>query len=390
MQNFIAQSMRRMGLAPSNKVAPTSPNAAGAGVGGKAPLAHMEVSSKWSYSSLEYPMDIQSRTDMGHYMMFYINVADNTSYSRHNSMGEKEWESDDYSKWEKVPTQTASQNAILEGKAFSKEQQGTTPDSTGKSWKPGAQPKVIARKSHQGTSSELMGIKRTMRTNDAIILYMPAQVLTNYTAQYKDSELGANFGEAAARISRADVSTVGGMTELVKGFAAQGADAMERAGAAMIGGLTGSDLMAARDKLSNRAQNNFLEATFTGLGFRKFSFSWKFTPKSPEEMIQVEKIIKTFKFHMLPEIPNDNRFGRYYTTPAEFDLFYMFRGDENEWINKIHTCVLQNMEVNYAPNGYQTFRPIQGRNGAPPSEIDMKLDFMETKLITKADVLEGY
>ena len=87
MQNFIAQSMRRMGLAPSNKVAPSSPNAAGAGVGGKAPLAHMEVSSKWSYSSLEYPMDIQSRTDMGHYMMFYVNIADNSSYSRTDSMG---------------------------------------------------------------------------------------------------------------------------------------------------------------------------------------------------------------------------------------------------------------------------------------------------------------
>ncbi len=393
MQNFIAQSMRRMGLAPKNKVTPTSPNASGAGAGGQAPLAHMEVSSKWSYSSLEYPMDIQSRTDMGHYMMFYVNVADNTSYSRHNSMEGKTMESSgrlSHEKREFVPTQTAAQNAILEGQGLSKKQQGSAPDSTGNSWKPGFQPKVVERKAHQGTSSELMGIKRTHRTNDAIILYMPAQVLTNYTAQYKDSELGANFGEAAARISRADVSTVGGMTELVKGFAAQGADAMERAGAAMIGGLTGSDLMAARDKLSNRAQNNFLEATFTGLGFRKFSFSWKFTPKSPEEMIQVEKIIKTFKFHMLPEIPNDNRFGRYYTTPAEFDLFYMFRGDENEWINKIHTCILLNMEVNYAPNGYQTFRPIEGRNGAPPSEIDMKLDFQETKLITKADVLEGF
>jgi hypothetical protein len=33
---------------------------------------------------------------------------------------------------------------------------------------------------------------------------------------------------------------------------------------------------------------------------------------------------------------------------------------------------------------------IDGHNGAPPTEIDMKLDFMETKLITKADVLEGY
>ena len=390
MQNFIAQSMRRMGLAPSNKVTPTSPNTGNSG-GGQKPLAHMEVGSKWSYSSLEYPMDIQSRTDMGHYMMFYINVADNTSYSRHNSMGAKEQSGGPAGRYPaQPPTQTAAQKGILEGTGFSKKQQGSTPDTTGNSWKPGFKPKVVERKSHQGTSSELMGIKRTMRTNDAIILYMPAQVLTNYTAQYKDSELGANFGEAAARISRADVSTVGGMTELVKGFAAQGADAMERAGAAMIGGLTGSDLMAARDKLSNRAQNNFLEATFTGLGFRKFSFSWKFTPKSPEEMIQVEKIIKTFKFHMLPEIPNDNRFGRYYTTPAEFDLFYMFRGDENSWINKIHTCILLNMEVNYAPNGYQTFRPIQGRNGAPPSEIDMKLDFQETKLITKADVLEGF
>jgi len=391
MQNFIAQSMRRMGLAPSNKVAPSSPNAAGAGVGGKAPLAHMEVSSKWSYSSLEYPMDIQSRTDMGHYMMFYVNIADNSSYSRTDSMGKDATGAGPGGMYDPKPaTQTAAQKGIMDGIGFSKKQQGSTPDSTGNSWKPGFQPKVVERKAHQGTSSELMGIKRTMRTNDAIILYMPANVLTNYTATYKESELGANFGEAAGRVSRADVSTVGGMTELVKGFAAQGADAMERAGAAMIGSLTGSDLMAARDKLSNRAQNNFLEATFTGLGFRKFSFSWKFTPKSPEEMIQVEKIIKTFKFHMLPEIPNDNRFGRYYTTPAEFDLFYMFRGDENEWINKIHTCVLQNMEVNYAPNGYQTFRPIQGRNGAPPSEIDMKLDFMETKLITKADVLEGY
>jgi hypothetical protein len=46
MQNFIAQSMRRMGLAPSNKVTPTSPNTGISSVG-DAPLSHMEVGSKW-------------------------------------------------------------------------------------------------------------------------------------------------------------------------------------------------------------------------------------------------------------------------------------------------------------------------------------------------------
>ena len=68
----------------------------------------------------------------------------------------------------------------------------------------------------------------------------------------------------------------------------------------------------------------------------------------------------------------------------------MFRGDENTWMNKIQTSVLVNMEVNYSPNQYNTFRQIEGRNGAPPTEIDMKLDFMETKIITKADVDKGF
>ena len=387
MQNFIAQSMRRMGLAPSNKVTPTSPNAGGVGAGGQAPLAHMEVSSKWSYSSLEYPMDIQSKTDMGHYMMFYVNIANDSAYSRYNSTGKDTAEN---TKGELVvPKQTVAQSRILSGQGYSEKQQGSTPNSTGKSWKPGFQPKVIERKPHQGTSSEATGQKRTMRTNDAIILYMPASIVSNYSAAYKNTELGADVGQVAGMASKADMSSVGGIVDLIKGGAGIGAHKMERAGLSMVGAALGGDLNAARDKLSNRAQNNFLEATFTGLDFRKFSFSWKFTPKSPEEAKQVQKIIKTFKFHMLPEIKGGDH-GRWFTTPAEFDLFYMFRGDENEWINKIQTCILLNMEVNYAPNGYQTFRPIEGRNGAPPTEIDMKLDFQETKLITKEDVNQGF
>ena len=389
MQNFIAQSMRRMGLAPSNKVTPSTPAGSRSG-GGQAPLAHMEVGSKWSYSSLEYPMDIQSKTDMGHYMMFYINIANDSSYSRTNSTGKDEELAGPHGGI-KVPKQTTAQSRIMNSAGYSEEQQGSTPDSTGNSWKPGFKPKVIERKAHQGTASDATGIKRTSRTNDAIILYMPPSILANYAATYKDTELGANVGQAAGMASKADMSSVGGIVELIKGGAAMGAHAVERAGLGAIGAALGGDLNSARDKLSNRAQNSFLEATFTGLTFRKFSFSWKFTPKSPQEAKQVQQIIKKFKFHMLPEIKGGDH-GRWFTTPAEFDLFYMFRGDENTWINKIQTCVLLNMEVNYAPNGYQTFRPIEDPNntGAPPIEIDMKLDFMETKLITKEDVNQGF
>ena len=385
MQNFIAQSMRRMGLATDNKVTPVSPNTGDQkAANSQAPLSHMTIGSKWSYSTLEYPMDIQSRSDMGHYMMFYINIATDSGFGRTNSMTTDKTEAS-RNKAKKDPAQAA----VMAGGGFSEEQQGSAPDVTGSSWKPGFKPKVIERKSHQGTASNATGIKRTHRTNDSIVLYMPAQISTNYTADYKETELGANFGEAAGRISKSDMSTLGGVGELVKGLSGMAAHQTERAAGALVGTAIGGDINAARDKLSNRAQNNFLEACFTGLQFRKFSFQWKFTPKSPEEAKQVMKIIKTFKFHMLPEMKGGEH-GRWFGNPAEFDLFYMFRGDENEWINKIQTCVLRNMDVNYAPNGYQTFRPIEGIQGAPPTEIDMKLDFQETKLITKEDALKGF
>ena len=389
MQNFIAQSMRRMGLAVDNKVTPVSPNTGDQkAANSKAPLAHMEIGSKWSYSTLEYPMDIQQRSDMGHYMLFYINIATDSGYSRMGST-DKRTQSALKERKSAESHEDPAQKAILNGGGFSEKQQGSAPDATGSSWKPGYKPKVVERKPWQGTAANATGSKRTHRTNDAIVLYMPAQVTTSYASEYKDTELGANVGEAIGRVSKADMTSLSGIGDLVKGMAGMGMTMVERMAADAASAVVGGDIKAGLDKLSNRAQNNFLEATFTGLQFRKFSFNWKFTPKSPEEAKQVMKIIKTFKFHMLPELKGGSA-GRWYGVPAEFDLFYMFRGDENDWINKIQTCVLKNMDINYAPDGYQTFRPIEGIQGAPPTSIDMKLDFQETKLITKEDALRGF
>ena len=392
MQNFIAQSMRRFGLAPENKSAAAQSTPSRIGHNSTAPLAHMEVGSKWSYSTLEYPMDIQSRTDLGHYMMFYINVPNNTSYGRGGGAGA------DKNKFKHAKRQdnlSLQQKQIIGEAEISKDAKDGSIGVDGASWKPGTSHKVIERKAHQGTAAEGLGIIRTKRTTDSIVLYMPPQLTTNYAAGYKSSEIGGELAETGQRIkgimNRAEsVGGVQAVKDALPAFAGQGARLMERTMAKLGSQIIGGDALGAYDKISNRAMNNFLETTFTGVDFRKFSYTWKFAPKNVDEVFQVEKIIKLFKFHMLPELPKDDQYGRYYTVPSEFDIFYMFRGDENTWMNKIQTSVLVNMEVNYSPNQYTTFRPIQGRNGAPPTEIDIKLDFQETKIITKADVMEGY
>jgi len=387
MQNFIAQSMRKFGLAPKNKVTPTSPNGGTKTTITNEPLAHMEVTGKYAYSTLSYPLDLQTRTDLGHYMMFYVNVPNKTE---HNKKSDAMREDLSYKRKKGAGSLTSKQGAQLAllKNEYHKSGKGKTVnhDEWGKTWKPGETDKVLHREQKKGAFP-----KQTKRTSDAITLYMPNTGITSqHTPQWQAQEMGGAIGEGlSTAVAAADTGIMGQMGS----FFEQGATAMEKAMAKMASGLAGGDLEASKDKLQNKAENKFLETFFKGVELRKFTFNWQFRPKSPEEVYEVQKIIKTFKFHSLPEFPGGNQQGRYFTVPATWDIFYMYRGDENQWINKISTCVCGGVNINYSPTAWQTFRPLEEKGwpqGAPPTEIDMQLDFMESQIITKEDILEGY
>ena len=385
MMEFLANTMKRMGIGDQDSV-PESPNSPGVTSMNK-PLAHMDVVGKYNYSTLEYPSDIQSRTDLGHYMMFYVNVPIKTAYSRTSSFkGKGDAQTVDSMQKMSDGKRDLAKLAVLNGAAHS--QKGDSGMSAnGKSWKPGVTDVVIKREK----IGSLLPSK-TKRTSDSIVLYMPSELTASQAADYKSSEVGGTVGQGIGVVNKAKSEgvTKTGASNVLEGVGNMVQEELKKAGGALISGLSGGDPLGAFNKLNMQAQNNFLEAMFTGIGFRKFSYTFQFRPKNPKEVVAVKEIIKTFKFHMAPEVPAGNAHGRYFVVPAEFDIFYMFRGEENEWVNKIATSVLVNCDLNYAPNGYQTFRPMDGHKGAPPTEIDMKLDFMETKIITKAEVLAGY
>ena len=333
MQNFIAQKMRSAGLAPKNKVVPVSPNGGGATKITNEPLAHMEVEGKYAYSSLSYRLDLQSRTDLGHYMMFYVNVPNNTEYSQFGSMNKKGKAEHGLAKKKKIENLPQAQRELITGQVKPRQDKAGEYSTDGKSWKPRNTEKVMFRKPHEGTLP-----KQTKRTNDAITLYMPNTGITSqYVAKWEAGKMGADIGDIAGKVS---AGMKGGWLCTISGFMEQAALKVEKAAIGMAGALAGGDLQATRDKLSNRAENEFLETFFKGIDLRKFQFTWQFRPKSPDEVFEVQKIIKTFKFHSLPEFPGGNVSGRYYTVPATWDIFYMYRGDENQWINKIATCVV--------------------------------------------------
>ena len=45
-----------------------------------------------------------------------------------------------------------------------------------------------------------------------------------------------------------------------------------------------------------------------------------------------------------------------YVIPNTFDIMYMYNGQENEYLHKISTCVLQDFTVKYGGQKFETFR----------------------------------
>ena len=74
--------------------------------------------------------------------------------------------------------------------------------------------------------------------------------------------------------------------------------------------------------------------------------------------------------------------------PSEFDISFQYNGNENVNIPKISTCVLTQIDTDYAPGGFAAYEvpgemdPRLGRTGMPVA-IRLTLGFTETEYLVK-------
>jgi hypothetical protein len=133
--------------------------------------------------------------------------------------------------------------------------------------------------------------------------------------------------------------------------------------------------------------NPLLELLYIAPVFRSFQFDFFFYPRDEKEALEVQRIIERLKFHQAPEF--SNKFGKgFLVPPSEFDIRFYYNGTQNPNIPPIATCVLQDINLNYAPNGFTAYEvpnentPALGRTGMPVA-IQMTLQFKEVTYLTK-------
>ena len=240
---------------------------------------------------------------------------------------------------------------------------------------------------------EAVYVKRapTVRLDTAVALYMPPTATFVDNANYVDTEIGA--AAKAGMDIYADVmsgksiaTTVGNSLEQLGPSISEG---LTKTLLATVGAIPGfGGMREAYEMASGTIIADRMELAFKGIAKRVFQFTFKMIPKSQEEADEIRKIIYAFRLNMLPEFKGGNRMGRKLRVPSTFNIQYMYNGGENNYLQKISTCVLENCTVSYGGDRFRTFTPNE--LGAPPVETQLTLNFKEMELITKDRVFEGF
>lgn len=216
-----------------------------------------------------------------------------------------------------------------------------------------------------------------------IILPMPSNLAESFNVKYDTPALGAVAGAASEAF-------VDGLRQL------QGAGpASNRGEQATLGGVAASAIVnrtinrlkelgavknstVAADitrKAIGLTPNPYLAVIFNNIDLRKHQFTYRFAPNSLKELETVKKIIQQFKISMLPGYLSGSA-DMTFTFPDTCEITF---GPDKHRPYRIKKCVLENMSVNYSPNGPAFFKT------GDPVIVEISLSFQEIEPYTRKD-----
>ena len=353
------------------------------------------------FQTFSYPLDTQVNYENGHYMLFYVNVQDKTKYTYEGGASEGNRKTVNqalkganesevrYTKLRDIKrkvysTDTKTVEDISGGSSITEKRSIYSPVHD--LYYDRFVTTTTKGKNKLGVSAS--NFNNTRRITDSVSIYLPPNVEESTSAKYDESATGiAGFLVSAFGKSLEGMDAQQLTRKLGGGLEGIAKDMTFRA-IGLAGELVGAEgVEALAKKAFGEASNPYMEVLFDQMQLRTFTYNFNFAPRNEQEALEVQKIIQLFRFHMAPELRPD--VNRYVGLPSQFDIHYMYLSkdgvaSENNYYNRIATCVLQDCKVNYTPNGVKSFED------GGPVQTTMTLTFKEIELLTKEKIAQGY
>ena len=324
--------------------------------------------NKYAVDQMSYPSDLMSEVYGGNYAVFYINVSVDSRLNIKSNTVELDPNIEPRLRGSLVAKNMDVGTLVgaMSGAQFLGGLAGGVSKEKAKDAAVDAGATAIGVAVAGSLAPDASRSQRRLKT--AIALHIPNQLSVRYGMQWSEQDTAAVQGVADAL--QAGLSKQGAVNRL---------GSIGREGAASF---ALQKMPGAASAALGIASNPKMEQTFRGVDFRKFTFEYQFFPRDVIEAQNVLNIIEQFKLHMHPEFKSELNYV--YIYPSEFDIMYYTGGVENLNLHKHTSCVLEEMNVNYTPNGAFSVFP----NGMP-TQINVSLGFKELQLLSKETVEGG-
>jgi len=223
-----------------------------------------------------------------------------------------------------------------------------------------------------------------------IYLPMPTNLVDSTDLVYDSVTLGPVAGASRNALQTARKELEGGVnaesvTSLIKKV---GGDSLVEKGKTVIDVLAAQVLMSnsqtvgaavAREAL-RAAPNPFLATIFSNIQLRTHQFSYKFSPRSDNELFLLKEIVYNFRRAALPPSKNIGLSTGSYLLGFPYEVEIEFYPNKNvPYFFK--PCVITSVNFNYAPEGSPAFFKT-----GDPVAIEFTINFQELEVITREDV----
>lgn len=242
--------------------------------------------------------------------------------------------------------------------------------------------------------------------SSSIALPLPTNINESYSVNLGSRELGI-MGAAAADVAskNATLNSLAKVTSNAIKSAENTASSVESGDMGVLSNITDAVRYAARGGLTQlpggsevemgisagngTAINPHASIVFDGVSLRTHSFDWILAPKSASESALVKNIVNEFRKAALPSYASplgdssstgtsfDRALLKY---PSMVDIFFV--GLNQEYYFYFKTCMINNITVDYTPQGQALFA---GEGGSRPVLVNFKVDLTEAQIHTKED-----
>lgn len=388
-------------------------------------LGKLEGGDKYNFNRMTYPSTGLASDAIPNYVVFYINVPQGAGYNKTSSRVDPN-SSVDLSNSAKIRDRIRTPEQLTTGVGANRSTVDLATGLIAFSAAEGGGIGSVAQQTGIGLAvselySDVTKRPKLNRIKTAIALYMPDTVFQTYGHDYDGVSATDALGKlgfaqrGGSAITNAIQAGYGAFNKgsyegLVGGdfsgdnitkAATNLAGVASAAGGAFKGNPGGMEIMGRLAEATGVVGPGFADLTLRAQGLalnpqiemiykqtrnRSFVFDFKLQPRSSKESRNIKNIIREFKRYAAPSVNRTNSF--YFTIPAQFDIQFMFYKDgtneENRFIGKISTCVLENIDVNYSSAG-----PFAVFEDGSPVEIGLQLRFVEVDILTKEAFEDG-